>query len=668
MRKGDISVACPDSCSSEREKSIAHFRSATIERCSVRARVLMRCLVGSLLPLAAHAQAESVPSALPSVVVVGTRVSTTPRDGTSSVSVVTRDQIDRMGVASAVDLFRLIPGLQIDQVGGSGGLSSIYIRGSDPNHVLVLVDGVRVNDPTNSRGGSFDMSNLDPAQFERIEVLRGGASAVYGADAMGGVINIVTRKAESSIGGEVGLGGLGYRAVNARASRRGDIALSAGASSLRDGRPGDGSTLDLRQLSAGADWTLSPDARVQVDLKHGERRSASFPDDSGGVQLARIRTLEQRRGSDSSISMRGSWNVGAVALNAAATRYAHEEDIDSPGVAPGVRSAIGVPASLAHTNLRRTNVVLSGVLRMVDGSELAAGIELQTEHGVNRTVYSLFGSTIPADFDLHRETRAGFAELKWLATDDLIVRLGLRRDSVQDNGARTSPSTGVRYNLPGLTAAALKATYAEGFKPPSFFALGLPVPLGGNPDLRPETSRGGSFGYEQTLWSGKASTSINAFETRYANLVTFDNQTNQLVNADRVRTKGVEVELSVQASDAVRVRSTFTRLLTRVADSDEPLRQRPGRRAGIEIDWTPDERSGVNWRTEYSADTFDSAVPTGSVLLPSYMRSDIAYNVRVRNWLRLTAAVDNVFDRQNQSYIGAITPGRRVRLAVGVAL
>ena len=83
----------------------------------------------------------------------------------------------------------------MDQVGGRGGTGSLYVRGADPNYTLVLVDGVRVNDPTNARGGSFDFSTLDVADVERVEIARGPYSAVYGGDALAGVVNIVTRQA-----------------------------------------------------------------------------------------------------------------------------------------------------------------------------------------------------------------------------------------------------------------------------------------------------------------------------------------------------------------------------------------------------------------------------------------------------------------------------------------
>ena len=171
--------------------------------------------------LPAPGLAQQSDAAADTVVVTGTRLPARLREATESLTVITREQIDRLNAASGVDLFRQVPGLQIDQLGGPGGLSSVYIRGSDSNHVLVLIDGVRVNDPTNSRGGGFDLSILDPGLVERIEVLRGAASSVYGADAMGGVINIITRGGmPGNAALAVGSGQSGHASATARGSPR----------------------------------------------------------------------------------------------------------------------------------------------------------------------------------------------------------------------------------------------------------------------------------------------------------------------------------------------------------------------------------------------------------------------------------------------------------------
>ena len=106
----------------------------------------------------------------------------------------TRDTIQARNPGSVVDLLRDLPGVFVQQSGGRGSVVSLFTRGAKPNFTLVLLDGVKANDPTNTRGGSYDFSTLDLNDIERIEFVRGPASAIYGSDAVGGVINIITRR------------------------------------------------------------------------------------------------------------------------------------------------------------------------------------------------------------------------------------------------------------------------------------------------------------------------------------------------------------------------------------------------------------------------------------------------------------------------------------------
>src|SRR3954470_15006040 len=136
-----------------------------------------------------------VPPSQPEIVVTGSRVAAPPEELGANVTVLSRGDFDVQKPAKLADILRRVAGIHIDQVGGRGGTGSLYMRGADPNYTLVLVDGVRVNDPTNARGGSFDFSTFDIADVERVEIARGPYSAVYGGDALAGVINIVTRHA-----------------------------------------------------------------------------------------------------------------------------------------------------------------------------------------------------------------------------------------------------------------------------------------------------------------------------------------------------------------------------------------------------------------------------------------------------------------------------------------
>ena len=155
--------------------------------------------------------------ALPTEEVSAYRTPVQLRETTQSVTIINDKAISARNPASAVELFQQIPGIQIDQVGNAGGQGNIYIRGSEPNHTLILIDGVRLNDPTNNRGGGYDLSTLDLSSIDRIEVIRGAGSAIYGADAMGGIVNIVTSAARSAASAD-----------GARRNRRPRIPSSAG--------------------------------------------------------------------------------------------------------------------------------------------------------------------------------------------------------------------------------------------------------------------------------------------------------------------------------------------------------------------------------------------------------------------------------------------------------
>lgn len=623
--------------------------------------------LGGIILLPQVALANQDQEALPRVTVIGTRVPLTVGQEAASLTVLTREQIERSGPATGADLMRQVPGVQVDQLGGPGGISLVYIHGSDPNHVLVLVDGVRMNVSTNSRGGGFDLSDLDPSQIERIEVLRGAASAIYGADAMGGVVNIVTRKGDRGGAASATIGGIGYRTFNARATWQvGEAALlSASAASLRDGRESQGGHLSLKQAALAARITTSAGARMEVDFRRIERESTSFPDDSGGVEYAEIRALERRESRSNTLSARGVADVGRWTVMLEGTAFDHWQRAASPGVAPGVRSDFGLPASLSDTQYLRGAVLLNAVRHLEGGNELAVGAEYQQERGASNTVYQLFGTSIPADFDLRRRTRSAFSELKWFASSDLILRAGVRYDAIHGSGSHTSPSIGARYSFSRL-GGHLIANYAAGFKPPSFFALGLPPPLGGNPELKAEHSKGGLIGYEQRLGrSGEAS--VTAFRRRYSDLVTFANATNQLVNADRVDVKGAEVAFYFQASEVLGVKANYTRLISRVSPNGEPLRQRPGHRSGVQLHLKPQQRASIVWSLEYAAGLFDSSIPTGNVFLGSYVRNDLAFTYALGEQIKLTGAIDNLADRENLWYVGAPSLGRRARVGASIS-
>jgi vitamin B12 transporter len=620
--------------------------------------------------LAAHhsfAQQGASPetATAPPVEISAYRLPLLTSEAVQGVTVITEEEIDARKPSNVMDLLQLVPGVQVDQVGAPGGIANVYIRGSDTEQVLVLVDGVRVNDPLFSRGGGYDLSSIDPGTVERVEVLRGGGSAIFGADAMGGVINIVTRRtAQKSIDTTLsaGAGGNGYSTLGARlAGNTGQVSASVSASHLHDGQQSEGGDVKLDTVSASLAFHPTERGELRVFFNGVDRDSTSFPDQSGGIELAVIRSLEEREAQQNTVGANLSltpWDP--VTFKFQVSRYDSEEDIATPGVAPGP-GGMGLPAQFSQTDLQRDTVLASVGVRLPLQSELVVGYERLDERGASDSLID-FGVLVPVSFDLHRTTNSGFASLKSSPIANLVVLLEVRYDDVSDLDSETSPSAGVRYTLP--TRTTLKARYSEGFRPPSFFALGNP--LVGNPDLVPETSKGGEVGVEQTLFDGRLFIGVTGFVTEYEDLVDFDETIppfGQLVNRSSVDTQGAEVQAAWRPVEALAITASYTYLSADIKDSSQELLHRPRNSASLGVSYAWSEAWRFVWNTVYADDSFDFSIPTAEVELGSWTRTDIALSYK---WKVFTAtvAVDNLFDSDYEQYVGFTNFGRRARAMV----
>jgi vitamin B12 transporter len=627
--------------------------------------------IGSLGLIAPHetiaqetAAGEEI--AAPPVEVSAYRVPTLLSETSQGVSIVTREEIAGRNAASAMDVLRDIPGLYVDQVGGAGGVSTIHIRGSDPEQVLVVVNGVRLNDPMLSRGGSYDLSSLDTADIERIEVIRGAGSAIYGADSMGGVINIVTRKGKpEAFSGSAGIEAGGQRYEKIKGSVVGGsevVSYAANASRLKDGRDADGSSLELSTFSGSLSFRPLENAGIEIFARHNERESTSFPDDSGGIRFAVTRTLELRDANETSFGTNISTDWDWITFKINLSRYERDEDINSPGVVPGPGLTSGIPPNVSKTEFTRDNELISASFRLPRNSDLTLGYEHLHEVGKDRTVLD-FGFPFPSAFDLKRSTDSVFGELKTEPIADLILKFDLRNDSVSKFGSKTSPSAGARYTLSDA-GSVFKIRYTEGFRPPSFFALGNP--LVGDPNLIPETSKGYEAGVEQSFLDNKAHVGLTLFRTKYKNLIVFDDATDKMVNRNNVDAQGTELDMSLRTIDNLNLGANYTYVHTRIADSSEELRNRPRHRASLSARYSMSEAWQLSLSTTYVGQFFGSSAPTDVIKLDSYTRTDISTSYQCKR-LTATIAVDNLFGEKYEQFVGFAHPGARIRAGLSAS-
>jgi vitamin B12 transporter len=593
-----------------------------------------------------------LPPELPPIVVTASRTVEGPVAG---VSIVGADEIARLQPASLLESLNDVAGVRAFSTGGSGGGSFLSVRGGEPNFTLVLVDGIRLNDPTNSRGGAFDFFAIDPALVERIEVARGAVSAVHGSDALSGVVNIRLR---APVPGETGL------TARASGGSEGDAGAGLGfnlgwqgggllaAGSWYDSGGLDlGSDLKRRQALARLDQRAGGFDLGALGLyAHVDR--ASFPEDSGGPLFAVNRARET-----------GETELRAGAVTARRGRsglslvYSEQTaEADTPAIAPGALD--GVPALISATRFSRFEAI--GAAGFDRGPLTATlGAAYLRESGRSDGIID-FGFPLPVSFALVRSTRSAFAEGALRPAPGFTLNLAGRYDDVAHGPHRWTGRAALAWQ-PTAAGPAFFARIGTGYKLPSFYALGHP--LIGNPALRPERSRNIEAGIEWTRPGGDL-LRVTLFDNRFRDLIDFDPVLFAIVNRDSVRARGAELEARWRPHPRLALAGALTWL---DLDSATPLRGRPRWQGSLRAVWQAAERLEFNAAFRANSRFNDSSVPTGLVIAPGHAEADLGLRYRLTDALTLDAALRNLFDSNHQDAVGFPAPGRVLRASVRAA-
>jgi outer membrane cobalamin receptor len=558
--------------------------------------------------------------------------------------------------ADAEQLLKRLPGISVHRPGGPGGVSEVFLRGAESNFTAVFVDGVRMNDSSNTRGGAFDFSNLAAAEIKRVDVAMGAMSAIYGSDAMAGVIRMDSSYPESRLAeiyGEVGSESDWRAGASATLPVGEEIDLGLRVATLDGGDAVEGSGLELTTVAARLSGDRLAGAGWQVDMRHAERERTSFPEVSGGPELAVARDLEVADGSQSSVSARFDFSAGGGwQSELTASHLFIEDDVVTPAVAPGVLE--GQPAFTTDTEYRRSQLFWSNRLELDGNRDLAAGLDLVDEDGRDDGSVDLGFAVVPNAYRLDRTIASGFLEYgqDWLS--GVSANLAVRVDHFESD-TRLSGKIGVAKSLPAHDAR-LWARIANGFKLPSFFALGNP--LYGNPDLEPEKVRNIELGYDQSL-GGRFEYSVSVFTSRYDNLVDFDFETFTNVNRGRIDIDGVTASVSYLLDTDLRTTADAT--WAQIDSASGELRRRPEETAGIGFAWEPGAWS-LDATMRYVGSRLITSIPTGDVRDGAYTYVDATLAYSPSDTLRLWLAVDNLFDSNYEDAPGFPAPGVTVRV------
>ncbi len=539
--------------------------------------------------MAAQAADQNNATALDPVIVTATRTAITVDDALSSVSVITRADIQRLQPTSVLDLLTGLPGVTMTQSGGLGQQSSLFLRGTNSTHTLVLIDGVRIGSVT---AGLASLEQIPPEQIERIEIVRGPRSSLYGSDAIGGVIQIFTRHGQASggivpslsmtagshglFGSEVGLsGGDEHAWVNLSLGGEyssGFPACRMGAAEANGGM-GAGCFVDDPRNDAYRNWNGAANAGYRWDngaeLSFSWLRSKNDVEYAGSPYGGNSAVNEQRvAGARLSFSPLPAWKV---TLNAGqgkdlATTYYQ-----------GTYYGTWYPlAQTGYSNSRRDQASWQNDIALASNQLLTAGVDYQREHVDSSTGY----------LASQRHDTGGYAQYQGRFGRN-EVKMSVRHDHSSQYGGHGTGALAWGYRFDHDLH--LLASYGTAFHAPTFNDLYYPPYYGipsANPQLKPEQSRSAELGLNQQL--GRWSWAVNAYQTRIDDLIVLDPNRNYVpFNVSKARIRGVEGQLGANL-DGWQAQAYLT--LQRPQNIDgggnngHLLPRRPQRTARIDLD------------------------------------------------------------------------------------
>jgi len=572
--------------------------------------------------------AAQVPPVSESVVVTATAAPEGINEVGAAVTVVTREDIERNGWRTVQDVLRSVPGALVARSGGPGAQTSVFLRGANSTHTLVLVDGVRVNSPFFP---GYDFTLLSTENVERIEIVRGPFSALYGSESIGGVVHVFTRPAGDKFSGRV---------------------------------VGEAGNHDQRELEAFASagttfFGIAASARDRQD--NGDRVNDDWRERSGSLRL-------EGRFGDTRVALEGSTADGELGLpgpvggETPENRYFPREDRivlpatfhpasgHSASVTLGwVRSrpSFESPSFQSHTDARTlegraADTFSAGAHRLTAFAEWQRwkvedssnfGVNLDGEHA---TIWSV-GSEDSIDL-------AG----GWLAT------AGLRYDDHSRFGDVWSPRASISWRTGRWK---LRASGGTGFRAPSVGELFYP--FSGNPDLQPERSTSYDLGAEYEVAGGRASASV--FWNDFRHLIVYDFATGLNFNVGRARSRGAELSWRQAISSVTSVDAGYTYLDTEDRDTGLALIRRPRHSGFLGMTLTPVSRLDVSPRAVFVGPRSDvkALSTTDRVEEPSYWRFDLYARYRMGSLAPYLRA-QNLNDRRYEEANGFPASGRRI--------
>jgi len=575
--------------------------------------------------------------------------------------VITREEIESSQKTSIFEILRDVPSVDVVQYGGPGGVASVLIRGAKSEHTLVLIDGVEMNDPM-TPGRSYNFAHISVDNIERIEIVRGPQSTLYGSDALGGVINIITIKGEGKPGvfvsGEAGSFDT-YRETAGVSGSTEHINYSATVSrfdthgiSSADRKDGNHEKDGYENTSASTRLELTPTEDLDVDFIVRYIDTESELDNSGGVggddpnhvldtQQILFRAQTSLRLFDDLWQQQLGFSFSDHDTDAR-----NNTDIDHPSDL--MRSSYD--SQMFKFDWQHD-------LYLHESNTLTLGFEIEEEEGESKYYSeSMWGPFSSRFRNKTARTNGYYLQDQIRLWNRFFTTVGVRLDDHSRFGSEVTGRIASAYMLE-QTGTRFKASYGTGFKAPSLYQLYSEY---GDKDLDPEESTGWDAGLEQRFCGDTLTLGTTYFENDFDEMIDFDSGTSMYNNIAEAESDGVELFASVKPRDDLSFRASYTRMDTEDKTTGKDLMRRANDKFSVNGTYRFLDKGNVNLGVTYVGDRDDndySTWPATRVELDSYTLLDLAASYQITDNILIFGRMENMLDEEYETVYGYGTRG-----------
>jgi vitamin B12 transporter len=603
------------------------------------------------------------------IVVTATRLETPAKEIASSVTVITKERLEQSKKATVLEALQEVLGVSIIQNGPPGGAASVFLRGANSEHTLILMDGVELNDPI-SPSRSFDLAHLTLDNVERIEILRGPQSTLYGSDALGGVVNIITEKRKgkpkfslSSAAGFYGTivtsGGISGSTERMYYSLGTSYFRSDGFSAARASYEGNEEKDGYRNLSLWGRLGFRLFDNFDVDLIVRTMKTQTDIDNFGSAQNDDPNNVQDYNALFIKTQIRNLMlnNRWELKLGLSLVDYNRQNENPTDEAHP-LDSEDGFFKSKLFKIDWQNNLFLH------ETNTFTVGIDYQQEQGESEYnsdgIFGPFSSIFPSK----RAHVTGFyLQDQIRLANRFFATLGLRLDDHSQFGSAVTYRLAPAYFIEG-TQTKFRATYGTAFKSPSLYQLYAPGTLFGpigNTELNPEKSTGWDIGVEQQLLDGKILLGVTYFYNDYKDLINFGFLQGYM-NIGKAESRGAEILIQASPLDDILFNATYTRTEAKDKDTEADLLRRPKHKLTANLNYNFLKKGNLHLSFIYIGERddeyYDFVTWTSTrETLPGYSLLNAALSFNFTSNFQIFCRLDNIFNKEYEMIKGYGTPG-----------